>query len=753
MKSKLLLIFSLMLVGWLNAQVPQAINYQAVVRDQNGQPLPEGSKVALRFSIHDQSNDGKIVYQETQTAVTNQFGLITLAIGTTADISVVNWGDASKYLQVEMDMAGETNFTDLGTTQLLSVPYAMYAARAGSVDNNNDEKNGSNYGLSWNCTTHTLTYNGSSVVLDNCNGTFGGGTGPTGSTGAAGSAGAKGATGATGPQGPAGATGAAGSAGVKGATGATGSQGTQGIQGPTGAQGIQGPIGPQGPQGVQGAAGVQGLQGATGAQGIQGPIGPQGSQGIQGPTGSQGPDGPQGAPGVQGPTGSQGNQGATGAQGITGNTGPAGIIGATGATGATGFLPSSTVTGASPYWDGSQWQVNGTNLYNNGGNIGIGTSSPDFNLTIGDTVQHRFFTSLGMDISANSSHAASRVQFSEPTQPEGEFSSITRYNSSFGGAVQGISGNKMLEIYNGGDIMTDVYQHNIYFTTFGNNMGLALDTDGRLGVGTFKPTTLLDVEGGTTSPAFKLVDGTQAAGNVLTSDANGNANWQPLPAISGPTGPTGATGNAGAMGATGPGGATGNAGATGTTGASGNTGPTGATGSNGSPGATGPTGATGSNGTTGATGTTGPTGSSPQVGFKAYFSTNGNIPIPSSGGAGTQLVYDQIIYNDGNDYNSATGKFTAPAAGVYHFDGRIMWASGTTTTAATTLSIIINGSAGGGGYVAPIYSNQYSTLTMSTDLRLNANDVVTLVVNQNSGATQNIFNFPGMLTFSGHQVY
>src|SRR5262249_31240614 len=147
------------------AQAPQQINYQAVVRDAGGNALPGASKVALRFSIHDQTPDGKIVYQEIQQPVTNQFGLIKLAISSVTDMSKVNWGNGSKYLQVEMDINGGNNFTDLGTTQLLSVPYAMYAGKAGSLDNATEK---STTGFTWNCRTNTLTYNGCSIVLDNC---------------------------------------------------------------------------------------------------------------------------------------------------------------------------------------------------------------------------------------------------------------------------------------------------------------------------------------------------------------------------------------------------------------------------------------------------------------------------------------------------------------------------------------------------------------------------------------------------------
>jgi hypothetical protein len=254
-----------------------------------------------------------------------------------------------------------------------------------------------------------------------------GATGPQGTIGLTGPAGATGATGAQGPiglTGPAGATGATGPQGTigltgpAGATGATGPQGTIGLTGPagaTGATGAQGPIGLTGPAGASGATGAQGTigltgpagatgatgpqgtigltgpAGATGATGAQGPIGltgpagATGATGAQGPIGLTGPAGATGATGAQGPiglTGPAGAAGSTGAQGPIGLTGPAGATGATGATGPTGLLSSGTAAGNTPYWDGTQWVVGTSNIFNNGGNIGIGTATPSVKLEV-----------------------------------------------------------------------------------------------------------------------------------------------------------------------------------------------------------------------------------------------------------------------------------------------------------------------------------------------------------------------------------
>ncbi len=107
-----------------------------------------------------------------------------------------------------------------------------------------------------------------------------------------------------------------------------------------------------------------------------------GGVGSVGPTGPTGPQGLVGATGATGPTGLSGIPGATGSDGVTGPTGPQGLVGATGATGATGFLQSGVSSGNTPYWDGSAWVTNSSNIYNNGGNVGIGNINPTASLQI-----------------------------------------------------------------------------------------------------------------------------------------------------------------------------------------------------------------------------------------------------------------------------------------------------------------------------------------------------------------------------------
>ena len=129
----LLVCFSLMNS---NAQAPQGIPYQSVIRNGSG-ALLINQAVNVRFSIHDSTMLGTIVYQETHTTTTSNLGMITLSIGqgtpSTGSFSSINWGVNSKFMQVELDAAGGNNYIDLGTQQMMSVPFALYSNAAGEV--------------------------------------------------------------------------------------------------------------------------------------------------------------------------------------------------------------------------------------------------------------------------------------------------------------------------------------------------------------------------------------------------------------------------------------------------------------------------------------------------------------------------------------------------------------------------------------------------------------------------------------------
>jgi hypothetical protein len=110
------------------AQVPQAFKYQAVARDLNGDLLMN-QPVSFKISILQGSASGTAVYVETHTSMTNDYGLVNLEIGNgtvvSGSFSAIDWGGDSHYLKVEMDPAGGTLYQAMGTSQLLSVPYAL----------------------------------------------------------------------------------------------------------------------------------------------------------------------------------------------------------------------------------------------------------------------------------------------------------------------------------------------------------------------------------------------------------------------------------------------------------------------------------------------------------------------------------------------------------------------------------------------------------------------------------------------------
>ena len=205
MKNSLLIIFTILLFNsYSQVAPPQAFSYSAIARDGFGNPLVN-QNVGIQFSILKGSTVGPIQYQENHFITTNQFGLFNLTMGTGAVqqgvFNAINWGNDSYYLKVGLDASGGTNFQVMGTTQFLSVPYALFSGNGGNT----------------------------------------GSTGATGATGSTGETGITGNTGATGSTGSTGATGATGSTGVTGVgtTGATGATGATGLTGATGTSAIQ----------------------------------------------------------------------------------------------------------------------------------------------------------------------------------------------------------------------------------------------------------------------------------------------------------------------------------------------------------------------------------------------------------------------------------------------------------------------------------------------------------------------------------
>ena len=118
------------------AQAPQAVPYQGLARTAAGAIL-SNQNISLRMSIRDLTAAGAIVYRETHNTTTTSLGLFNLNIGSGTVVSGtfagINWGTGAKFIQVELDAAGGSSFVNMGTTQLNSVPYALFAANSGAT--------------------------------------------------------------------------------------------------------------------------------------------------------------------------------------------------------------------------------------------------------------------------------------------------------------------------------------------------------------------------------------------------------------------------------------------------------------------------------------------------------------------------------------------------------------------------------------------------------------------------------------------
>jgi hypothetical protein len=117
------------------AQAPSLLNYQGVARNAVGNPLPN-QLMKLRLTIRNNSITGPVMYSETRSIQTNLGGLFAVQIGSegailkTGTMGGINWQVGIKFLQVEIDQKSDNNFLDMGSVQLVSVPYALDAAKA-----------------------------------------------------------------------------------------------------------------------------------------------------------------------------------------------------------------------------------------------------------------------------------------------------------------------------------------------------------------------------------------------------------------------------------------------------------------------------------------------------------------------------------------------------------------------------------------------------------------------------------------------
>ena len=110
-------------------------SYQAVVRDSKGE-IVKNQKVGLKLTLADNTGS-KVMYEETQTATTSSYGVLTVTVGegkpqNNSRLSNVNWASGNVWLHIAIDVKGGTSYTEMGATKIQAVPVALYAARSGN---------------------------------------------------------------------------------------------------------------------------------------------------------------------------------------------------------------------------------------------------------------------------------------------------------------------------------------------------------------------------------------------------------------------------------------------------------------------------------------------------------------------------------------------------------------------------------------------------------------------------------------------
>jgi hypothetical protein len=131
------LIFTLLLLVTVTltsfAQSPEKMSYQAIMRRQDGN-LVKNSNISLKIIVRKSAANGAAVYQETHAVVSNSNGLVSLEIGTgtiaLGTFSGITWENGPFFIETQVDLAGGSNYNIIGSTQLLSVPYALHAKTA-----------------------------------------------------------------------------------------------------------------------------------------------------------------------------------------------------------------------------------------------------------------------------------------------------------------------------------------------------------------------------------------------------------------------------------------------------------------------------------------------------------------------------------------------------------------------------------------------------------------------------------------------
>ena len=127
------LLLTLIITGSIFAQVPQKMSFQAVIRNSSN-TLITSTLVGMKISVLQGSPTGTVAYSETQSPTTNANGLVSLQIGAGAVVSgtftAINWANGPYFIKTETDPTGGNAYSISGTSELTSVPYALFCANA-----------------------------------------------------------------------------------------------------------------------------------------------------------------------------------------------------------------------------------------------------------------------------------------------------------------------------------------------------------------------------------------------------------------------------------------------------------------------------------------------------------------------------------------------------------------------------------------------------------------------------------------------
>jgi len=132
MKKVLTILSAVLITATVWAQSPEKMSYQAVVRDASNH-LVTNTQVGMEINIYQGSASGTLVYTETLTPTTNDNGLLTIEIGGQTGFDTITWANGPYFLETKIDPTGGSTYTITGTSQLLTVPYALHAKTAESI--------------------------------------------------------------------------------------------------------------------------------------------------------------------------------------------------------------------------------------------------------------------------------------------------------------------------------------------------------------------------------------------------------------------------------------------------------------------------------------------------------------------------------------------------------------------------------------------------------------------------------------------